>query len=66
MESRKKVNIVITNLQDRLDAIDGRLNAINLELGKLIGAQKTTTTLIKFIILPLIIILGSLVGIKLW
>ena len=66
MGSSKKVDIVITNLQDRLDAIDRRLNGINLELGKLIGAQKTATQLIKFIILPLIIILDGLVGIKLW
>lgn len=53
-------------LNERLANIEHRLDTINFELGKLIGAQKTTSLLIKFIILPLIIILGGLVGIKIF
>ena len=49
---------------ERLDAIEERLGVINFELGKLCGTQKTSVNLIKFVILPLIIILGGLVGIK--
>ena len=51
---------------ERLDKIEERLDKINSELGQLIGSEKATLVLIKYIILPLIIILGGLVGIKLW
>lgn len=50
----------------RLEGIETSLKIMNFELGKLIGAQKTTTTLIKYVILPLIIILGGLIGIKIF
>jgi len=53
-------------LSDRLNVIDQRLDKINLELGQLIGAQKTTALLIKYVVLPLIAVVGALVGIKLF
>jgi len=48
----------------RLEAIEKQLQTVNFELGKLVGSQKTTTSLIKYVILPLIVIVGGLVGIK--
>ena len=54
------------DIHTRLDRIEERLDTINLELGKLIGSHKTSSTLIKYVILPLIFIVGALVGIKLW
>lgn len=54
------------DLEERLRSIDKSIGVINLELGKLIGAQRTTYLLIKFVILPLILIVGGLVGLKLW
>ena len=54
------------NIEQRLEAIEASLKIINFEMGKLLGAQKTTTTLIKYVILPLIIIMGGLVGIKIF
>ena len=54
------------NTTERLDAIDKRLEIINHELGRLCGSQRTAVMLIKFVVLPLIIILGGLVGIKIW
>jgi len=53
-------------LNERLIRIDERLGIINFELGKLIGAQKTSTILIKFVILPLIAVLGAMMGIRLF
>lgn len=53
-------------LKERLSSIESRLSTINYELGKLYGAQRTTAMLVKFVILPLIFIVGALVGIKLW
>lgn len=54
------------NIEKRLEAMETSLKIMNFEIGKLLGAQKTTATLIKFVILPLIIILGGLVGIKIF
>lgn len=53
-------------IERRLEAIETSLKIMNFEIGKLLGAQKTTASLIKYVILPLIIILGGLVGIKLF
>jgi len=53
-------------ISERLDKIEERLNKINSELGQVLGSQKTTVILIKYVILPLIIILGGLVGIRIW
>ena len=54
----------LEDIERRLEGIETSMKIINFELGKLLGAQKTTATLIKYVILPLIIILGGLVGIK--
>lgn len=48
----------------RLDQIDQRLDTLNGELAKLIGSQQTVEMLLKWVVLPLIVILGGLVGIK--
>jgi len=51
-------------IDERLEVIENRLDALTLEVGKLCGANKSSTNLIKWVILPLILILGGLVGIK--
>ena len=56
----------LESIEARLEAIETSLKIMNFEVGKLLGSQKTTATLIKFVILPLIIILGGLVGIKIF
>jgi len=53
-------------LNGRLSAIEDRINNLTLEVGKLIGSQKTSNNLIKFVILPLIGILAGLIGIKIF
>lgn len=48
----------------RLGVLDERLDKLNGELAKLIGSQQTVEMLLKWVVLPLIVILGGLVGVK--
>jgi len=52
------------DIEDRLDRIERSINDLHLKVGELVGAQKTTNMIIKYIVFPLIIILGALVGVK--
>jgi len=52
------------DIEDRLDRIERSINDLHLKVGELVGAQKTANMLIKYVVLPLIIILGALVGVK--
>jgi hypothetical protein len=54
----------MADLEQRIANIEKALNTINHELGKLVGQQRTTVLLVKYVVLPLLIILGGLVGIK--
>jgi hypothetical protein len=54
----------MADLEERIANIERALNHINHELGKLVGQQRTTVLLVKYVVLPLLIILGGLVGIK--
>ena len=51
------------DLEERLRRFEERLETVNFELGKLIGQQHTIEILVKYVILPLIIIVGGLVGV---
>ena len=51
-------------IEQRLLSMENRLNDLEHKVDQLLGAQNTLTQLIKFVILPLIIIVGGLVGIK--
>ena len=48
----------------RMEALESRLGELEGKVGELIGQAGTTNTLVKWVILPLIVILGGLVGIK--
>lgn len=52
-------------LYRRLGVLEGKVEKMEETVHELIGATGTTNTLIKYVILPLIVILGGLVGIKL-
>ena len=54
----------MSEIEQRLLALEGRLNDLEHKVDQLLGSQNTLTQLIKFVILPLIIIVGGLVGIK--
>ena len=51
-------------LARRLGVLEGKMDDLEREVAKLTGASSTTNTLIRFVILPLIVILGALVGVK--
>jgi len=53
------------DIEERLAKIEERLDNMNRELGELTGEQHTSQVLIKWIILPLLMIVGTLVGVDL-
>lgn len=59
----------LESIERRLGAMDESLKIINLELGILSGKAtkgNVIPQLIKFVIFPLIVITGALVGVKLF
>ena len=52
------------DIEQELAAIRAELNDLHEKVGQLLGGQHSMEMLIKFVILPLIVILGGLVGIK--
>ena len=48
----------------RLTALEGKVDNLEAEIAVMLAQSGTTNTLIKYVILPLIIILGALVGVK--
>ena len=51
--------------EQRLNRLDECVGSMKADLNKLVGATATTETLVKYVILPLIVIVAGLVGIKL-
>jgi len=52
------------NTDERLDQIEKRLGKVELHIAEFVAANRQSSKLIKFVILPLIVILGALVGVK--
>ncbi len=52
------------NTEERLDAIDKRLGKVEQFLAEIKASNRMSTQIIKFVVLPLIVILGALVGVK--
>lgn len=50
----------------RLAALEKEVVNLALTVGKSNGKASSTYNLTRFVILPLIVILGGLIGIKLW
>ena len=57
----------LESIEDRLEGMEGSLLTINYELGVLGGKVKNSIVpmLIKYVIFPLIVITGAVVGVKL-
>jgi len=49
---------------ERLDAIERRLGKMEQLMAEMKGSNSMVAKLLKFVVLPLIIILGALVGVK--
>jgi len=54
----EEVKVRVTKLEDCV-------STMKVDIGKLLGSADTTEKLLKYCVLPLLIILGGLVGIKL-
>lgn len=53
------------DIEERLDSIEKRLEKLEIVAAESLASNRLATKLIKFVILPLILILGGLVGIRL-
>lgn len=54
----------MASVEERLDKMESKLTEMGNHLSHIQGAADTTNLLIKWVILPLIVILGGLVGVK--
>ena len=53
-------------LPERFDQLEKRMGKVELHCAEMVTANRLSTKLIKYVILPLIIILGGLIGIKIF
>lgn len=51
-------------LHERFDELERRMDKLELVMAEQVSTNRLSTKLIKYVILPLILILGGLVGIK--
>ena len=51
-------------LHERFDELEKRMGKIELTMAEMVISNRLSTKLIKYVILPLIIIMGAWVGIK--
>ena len=52
------------DIEERLGSIERRLEKLEVVAAESLASNRLATKLIKFVILPLILILGGLVGVK--
>lgn len=66
--NEKDISAWMESLDTRVGNIEGSIQTINHELGILTGKVKNSIVpmLIRFVIFPLIVITGALVGVKLF
>jgi len=51
-------------IEEKLDQIERRLGKLEQLMAEMKGSNSMVAKLLKFVVLPLIIILGALVGVK--
>jgi len=51
-------------IDERLDQIEQRLGKVELHIAEFVAANRQSSKLIKYVVLPLIAILGALVGVE--
>lgn len=52
-------------LSRRIHHLEDSLERVNFELGKLIGEQKSLDKILRWVVVPLLVIVGALVGVDL-
>ena len=58
-------NTELEGVRQRIDRIESSLEKINCEMGKLMGQQRSVELILKYVVTPLIMIVGALTGIEL-
>ncbi len=54
----------IADIKNHLSELTQKIEGLEISVAKMVGSQGTVELLLKWVILPLIVILGGLVGIK--
>jgi len=55
----------LERVSQRIDRMESSLEKINCELGKLMGQQRSVELILKYVVTPLLIIVGTLAGVEL-
>ena len=55
----------LERVNQRIDRMESGLEKINCELGKLMGQQHSVELILKYVVTPLILIVGALTGVEL-
>ena len=53
-------------LHERFDELERRMDKLELGMAEMTSSNRLSTKLLRYVILPLIIILGGLIGIKIF
>jgi len=54
----------VNNIKDSMKDIKEKLEEISIKVDTLVGQSSTIQTLVKYVVLPLILILGAVIGLK--
>jgi len=63
-ERVSKLEVEVENLKNDIHEIKESLGDIKMKVDVLVGQNSSIHTLVKWVIVPLIVILGALVGVK--
>ena len=55
----------LDGVRQRIDRMESSLEKINCEMGKFMGHQRSVELILKYVVTPLIMIVGALTGIEL-
>jgi hypothetical protein len=55
----------LDRLEDRLSRIEESTSRMNHELGELVGQQRAIELILKYVVTPLLVVVGALAGINL-
>jgi len=58
-------NTELDGVRQRIDRMESSLEKINCELGKLMGQQRSVELILKYVVTPLLILVGTLAGVEL-
>jgi tetrahydromethanopterin S-methyltransferase subunit G len=55
----------LDDLVERVSKLENHMDKINCELGQLVGQSRTVELLLKYVVTPLLLIVGTLAGVTL-